>query len=174
MKLGRESRKTAYYVHLRNGCCLRLVSLLFRSLLVAYSGCLRRPFRVVELHMLDDNTVYCSLRDSHSVTAEPTAHSVVYKFLHRDYVQSLLCPIVTQLLGYRENAHFNVYGSVHRLYIPIYIQQDANVTQFIYIWKLPYVFWVVPPPIVRSAYNFIYSISYLSHRYCYLQIAVTV
>jgi len=63
-----------------------------------------RPFRVVELHMLDDNIVYCSLRDSHSVTAEPTAHSVVYKFLLRDYVQSLLWPIVTQLLGYRENA----------------------------------------------------------------------
>jgi hypothetical protein len=45
----------------------------------------------------------------------------------------------------------------------------CNITQFIYIWKLLYIFRVVPPPIVRSAYNSIYSIWYLSHRYCYLQ-----
>jgi len=39
-------------------------------------------------------------------------------------------------------------------------------------------FRVVPPPIIRSTYNCIYSILYLSHRYCYLllprQVAVTV
>jgi len=33
-----------------------------------------------------------------------------------------------------------------------------------YIWKLLYMFRVVPPPIIRSAYNWIYSIWYLSHR----------
>jgi len=46
------------------------------------------------------------------------------------------------------------------------------------IWKLLYVFRVVPPPIIRSTNNYIYSIWYLSHRYCYLpllrQVAVTV
>jgi len=31
-----------------------------------------------------------------------------------------------------------------------------------------YMFRVVPPPIIRSAYNCIYSIWYLSDRYCYL------
>ena len=31
-------------------------------------------------------------------------------------------------------------------------------------------FRVVPPPITRSANNCIYSVWYLSHRYCYLQI----
>jgi len=36
----------------------------------------------------------------------------------------------------------------------------CNVTQFIYIWKLLYMFRVVPPPIIRSAYNCIYSIWY--------------
>ena len=39
-------------------------------------------------------------------------------------------------------------------------------------------FRVVPPPIIRSEYNCIYSIWYLSDRYCYLplkrQVAVTV
>jgi hypothetical protein len=37
-----------------------------------------------------------------------------------------------------------------------------------FIWKLLYMLWVVLPPIIRSAYNSIYSIWYLSHRYCYL------
>jgi hypothetical protein len=41
-------------------------------------------------------------------------------------------------------------------------------THFIYIWNLLYMFRVLLPPIIRSAYNSIYSIWYLSHRYCYL------
>ena len=40
-----------------------------------------------------------------------------------------------------------------------------------FIWKLLYMFWVVPPPIIRSANNCIYSIWYLSHRYCYLPLS---
>jgi len=40
-----------------------------------------------------------------------------------------------------------------------------------FIWNLLYMFRAVPPPIVRSAYNFIYSIWYLSYRYCYLPLA---
>jgi hypothetical protein len=47
-----------------------------------------------------------------------------------------------------------------------------------FIWKLLYMFRVVSPPITRSVNNSIYSIWYLSHRYCYLplqrQVAVTV
>ena len=34
-----------------------------------------------------------------------------------------------------------------------------------FIWKLLYMFRVVPPPIIRSANNCIYSIWYLWHRY---------
>ena len=37
-----------------------------------------------------------------------------------------------------------------------------------FIWKLLYMFWVVPSPIIRSANNCIHSIWYLSHRYSYL------
>jgi hypothetical protein len=47
----------------------------------------------------------------------------------------------------------------------------CNVTQFICIWKLLYMFRVVLPPIIRSADNYIYSIWYLSHRYCYLPLS---
>jgi len=39
-----------------------------------------------------------------------------------------------------------------------------------FIWKLLYMFRVVPPPIIRSANNCIYSIWYLLDRYCYLQL----
>ena len=35
-------------------------------------------------------------------------------------------------------------------------------------------FRVVPPPIIRSANNCMYSIWYLSHHYCYWQVAVMV
>ena len=48
---------------------------------------------------------------------------------------------------------FNVYGSVHRKYIPIDTQQDSTLHKFIYIWKLFYMFRVVPPPIIRNANN---------------------
>jgi len=37
-----------------------------------------------------------------------------------------------------------------------------------FIWKPLYMFRVVPPPNISSANNCIYSIWYLSHRYCYL------
>ena len=50
-------------------------------------------------------------------------------------------------------------------------KSNSNFTQFIYIWKLLYMFRVVPPPIIRSAYSCIYSIWCLSHRY---QVTVTV
>ena len=40
-----------------------------------------------------------------------------------------------------------------------------------FIWKPLYMFRVVPPPIIRSANNFIYSIWYLSHRCCYLPLS---
>jgi len=48
----------------------------------------------------------------------------------------------------------------------------CKVTQFIFIWKLLYIFRVVvPPPILRSANNCIYSIWYLSHRNCCLPLS---
>jgi len=40
-----------------------------------------------------------------------------------------------------------------------------------FIWKVLYVFRVVPSPIIRSANNCIYSICYLSLRYCYLPLS---
>jgi hypothetical protein len=41
----------------------------------------------------------------------------------------------------------------------------------VYIWKLLYMFRVVLSSIIRSAYTCIYSIWYLSHRYCYLPLS---
>jgi hypothetical protein len=47
----------------------------------------------------------------------------------------------------------------------------CNVTHFIHNWKLLYMFRVVLPPIIGSSYNYIHSIWYLSHRYCYLPLS---
>ena len=59
---------------------------------------------------------------------------------------------------------FNVQGSVHRKYIPNKYPTRCNITQLIYILKLLYMFRVVPPPIIRSTHNCIYSIWYFSNR----------
>jgi hypothetical protein len=54
----------------------------------------------------------------------------------------------------RENNHYVQTVTSNILVYPT----RCNVTQFIYIWKLLYIFRVVPPPIIRSANNCIYSI----------------
>ena len=46
---------------------------------------------------------------------------------------------------------------------PVYPTR-CNVTQFIYSYKLLYMFRVVSPPIIRSTHNCIYSICYWSDR----------
>jgi len=66
---------------------------------------------------------------------------------------------------------FNVHGSVHCKIIPIYISNKMQRYTVYYISKLFYMFRVVTPPIIRSAYNCIYSNWYLSHRYCYLPLS---
>jgi hypothetical protein len=54
-------------------------------------------------------------------------------------------------------------------HIQLYLQHLVFVTPYcwiyIYIWKLLYMFQVVPPPIIRSTYNCTYSTWYLSYRY---------
>jgi hypothetical protein len=49
-----------------------------------------------------------------------------------------------------------------------YISNKMQCYAVYYIWKLLYLFRVIPPPIVRSTYNCIYNICYLSQHYCYL------
>jgi len=53
-------------------------------------------------------------------------------------------------------------------YLLWYISNEMQLYTVYFIWKLLYMFRVVPPPIFRSANNCIYSIWYLSHSYCYL------
>jgi len=50
----------------------------------------------------------------------------------------------------------------------VYISNRMQRYTVYFIWKLLYVFRVVLSPIIRSTNNCIYSIWYLSHRYCYL------
>jgi len=49
-----------------------------------------------------------------------------------------------------------------------YFQRDATLHSLFISGKLLYMFRVVPPPMLRSTYNCIYSIWYLSNRYWYV------
>jgi len=68
------------------------------------------------------------------------------------------------------NFDLNVHGSVPRNNVLIYIQQDATLHGFFYREIALHVSGGTQPNI-RSAYNCIYSIWYLSHRYCYLPLS---
>jgi hypothetical protein len=52
-----------------------------------------------------------------------------------------------------------------------YISNKMQRYTVYFIWKLLHMFRVAPPPIIRSTYNCIYSIWYLSCRYCYLPLS---
>ena len=67
--------------------------------------------------------------------------------------------------------HLYVHGSVHRESISINVQQDATVYTLLYFCKLLYMFRVVSPPIIRSAYKCNYSIWHWSNRICYLPLS---
>ena len=49
-----------------------------------------------------------------------------------------------------------------------YFQQDATLHNLFISGKLLYLLRMVSPPIIRSTHNYIYSIRYLSNRYCFL------
>ena len=53
------------------------------------------------------------------------------------------------------------------IFLLICFQQDANLHSSFISGKLLYMFRVISPPIIRSTHNCIYSIWYLSNRYCY-------
>ena len=57
------------------------------------------------------------------------------------------------------------------MHIVQYISNKMQLYTVYYIWKMLYMFRVLIPPTIRSAYNRIYSIWYLSHRYCYLRLS---
>jgi len=52
----------------------------------------------------------------------------------------------------------------------IHISNKTQRYTVYFVWKLLYMFLVLPTPNIRSASNCIYSIWYLSHRYCYLSL----
>ena len=66
---------------------------------------------------------------------------------------------------------FKVHGSVHRNNSSNIYPTRCKIYTVYFIWKLLYMSRLVPPPIIRSTNNCIYSIWYLSHRYCYLPLS---
>ena len=57
------------------------------------------------------------------------------------------------------------------IYIYIYISNKMQRYTNYLIWILLYTFRVVLSPTIRNTSNFIYSIWYLSHLYCYLPLS---
>jgi hypothetical protein len=53
------------------------------------------------------------------------------------------------------------------------VQQDMTLYSLLYFCKLPYVFWVVTPPIIRSKYNCNYIIWHWSECICCLALGPT-
>jgi len=75
-------------------------------------------------------------------------------------------------MALNDNIQFNIHGSIHRNnIIPIYISNKMQRYTVYFVWKLLYMFRVVQLHIIRSANNCIYSIWYLSQRYCYLPLS---
>jgi hypothetical protein len=72
--------------------------------------------------------------------------------------------ILGEILGY-----LALMSSPHVVFQ--YIPNKTQRYTVYFIWKLLYMFRVVPSLIIRSANNCIYSIWYLSHRYCYLPLS---
>jgi hypothetical protein len=94
------------------------------------------------------------------------------KILYQDYIKTKFLGMFKTVSGTRKTEKYIIggYEVMNLKYSNIYPTR-CNVTQFIYIWKLLYMFRVVPPPIIRNPNNYIYSIWYLSHRYCYLPLS---
>jgi len=58
----------------------------------------------------------------------------------------------------KQSEVFYGHGSVHRESMSMIVQQDATIYSLLCFSKLLYIFRVVPPLIIRSAYNCNYSI----------------
>ena len=71
----------------------------------------------------------------------------------------------------RMHARTHTHNTHKEYYLIILISNEMQLYTVYFIWKLLYVFRVVPPPILRSAYNCIYSVWYLSHRNCNLPLS---
>ena len=85
----------------------------------------------------------------------------------RPVIRNLLVGAPYTKLNTEINFIWQSWVGPSQIYSNIYPTR-CNFTHFIYIWKLLYMFRMLLPPIIRSAYNCIYNIWYLSHRYCYL------
>jgi hypothetical protein len=99
--------------------------------------------------------------------------------LHKDVCKNALSPcahatmlgfsVVSKNLGKTQTVWTTIFARTRKChntsYMSQYISNKMQLYTVYFIWKLLYVFRVVPPPIIRSANNCIW---YLSHHYCYL------
>jgi len=89
-----------------------------------------------------------------------------------------ICHKVTAICRYREEVGTHVSGGTythHQEHIQLYLQHLVFVTPLllhaVIVEESERMFRVKLPPIIRSANNCIYSMWYLSHRYCYVPLS---
>ena len=99
----------------------------------------------------------------------------IYSPVFTQFDECIVHPSFIVFLSTHENRlattllHLTFRGScIVTIFLLIYFQQDATLHILFISGKLIYMFRVVSPPIIRSTHNCIYSIWYLSNRYCYL------
>jgi len=82
---------------------------------------------------------------------------IVSRFMYKQTVFYILYAVVFPNLTFMGPCIVRIFQ---------YISNKIQRYTVYFFWKLLYMFRVVPPPIIRSAYNCIYSIWYFSDRYC--------
>jgi hypothetical protein len=121
---------------------------------VFVSDCHARLFTPASIFCLMFDTLTCSCLSSFSDYINPLNADLnpICHFLVLSGDLTFMGPCIVSIFQYISN-------KMHRYTV--------------YVWKLLCMFRVVFSPIIRSAYNCIYSICYLSHRYCYLPLSPT-
>ena len=140
--------------HLRCDCFLTLLYLLFRLRLIV--SCCTSLQRVKTEEELDGRGMWHEWgqeRGGVVVKSEGQRPLCRHTSTQEDYTEMDLTFMGPCIVG---------------IFLLIYFQQDSTLHSLFIYGKLLYMFRVVSPPIIRSSYNYIYSIGYLSNRYCYL------
>ena len=98
--------------------------------------------------------------------------ATIYSLLYYRKLLYMFRVVTPPIIRSTYNCNYSIWHWSKRSLLPTavvetlgLVQQDATIYSLLYYCKLLYMVRVVTPPIIRSAYNCIYSIWYLSDRY---------
>jgi hypothetical protein len=151
---------------------VRLISVIICSLL-SLSFTATKDWRNIRTSLLHIPRFFLSCKANARVTPAKTGHGPhSSKFLCCS-MYFLFCVVLCIVFVYMCTVLLPPGGYLitFKYIIPYHISNKMQRYIVYFIWKLLYMFWVVPAPIIRSADNSICSIWCLSRRYCYLSLS---